>query len=632
MSIEINVTLNGAQNLSEYMKKADFDPDGNFIPESAEKLDDGTNEVTAAQAKDAVDKAHVAATAGAGISVAGQVITNSDRGSTAVSAHEAAVDPHTQYQKESEKGQANGYASLGSDSKIPAEQLPDVTITDTFVVASEVAMLALSAQLGDVAVRTDLNKSFILKTAGATVLANWQELLTPTISVLSVAGKTGIVTLGISDLTDAGNLAEYAAVNPTAQALAYLGGGDLELVSENSVNGTKRILLSSYERAVQPTHYGEVMRADWKALDAKVAIAFRDAVTNPGSPVSKGWLLAHDYLQYTDAAYSKTFLDAAVNASTDRITVTAHGFTNGQQVKLWSEGTLPTGIAHLRSYFVKVIDADTLELYRQSGLTTLINITAASGGGTHHIDNVTLGNNPHKHVSFEVTDATGALQTRMEFPFDLNTTWIRIASAHLVVNDGKLYITGADQTANKELRFGLDETDVYTRWSLRQDNTAESGSNVGSDFRIVSFTDAGAALATTLFIKRSNGRIGIGNSAPTEMLDVTGNIQAKSAISTSVLIDRGAAATYQANLTFATLGTAKWVLRLNNDGTDHLLFRDSGNGRTMLQLNTDNKIGFFAATPVVKQTVSGAKGSNAALGSLLTALANFGLITDSTTA
>ena len=71
MSIEINVTLNGAQNLSEYMKKADFDPDGNFIPESAEKLDDGTNEVTAAQAKDAVDKAHVAATAGAGPAGAG---------------------------------------------------------------------------------------------------------------------------------------------------------------------------------------------------------------------------------------------------------------------------------------------------------------------------------------------------------------------------------------------------------------------------------------------------------------------------------------------------------------------------------------------------------------------------------
>lgn len=47
---------------------------------------------------------------------------------------------------------------------------------------------------------------------------------------------------------------------------------------------------------------------------------------------------------------------------------------------------------------------------------------------------------------------------------------------------------------------------------------------------------------------------------------------------------------------------------------------------------TANKIGFFGATPAVKATVSGAKGSNAALGSLLTALAAYGIVTDSSTA
>lgn len=45
-----------------------------------------------------------------------------------------------------------------------------------------------------------------------------------------------------------------------------------------------------------------------------------------------------------------------------------------------------------------------------------------------------------------------------------------------------------------------------------------------------------------------------------------------------------------------------------------------------------NTRGFYGAAPVAKQTVSGAKGGNAALGSLLTALANLGLITDSTSA
>ncbi|MBI5599653.1 MAG: hypothetical protein HY890_07955 [Deltaproteobacteria bacterium] len=42
---------------------------------------------------------------------------------TAVSNHEAAADPHTGYQKESEKGAASGYAGLDSGTKIPTAQL-----------------------------------------------------------------------------------------------------------------------------------------------------------------------------------------------------------------------------------------------------------------------------------------------------------------------------------------------------------------------------------------------------------------------------------------------------------------------------------------------------------------------------
>ncbi|MHB1131649.1 MAG: galactose-binding domain-containing protein [Chloroflexota bacterium] len=41
-----------------------------------------------------------------------------------VTAHVAASDPHAQYQQESEKGAANGYAGLGADGKVPSAQLP----------------------------------------------------------------------------------------------------------------------------------------------------------------------------------------------------------------------------------------------------------------------------------------------------------------------------------------------------------------------------------------------------------------------------------------------------------------------------------------------------------------------------
>ncbi len=84
---------------------------------------------------------------------------------------------------------------LDSGGKLVSSILPAIAITDTYIAENEAAMLALSAQKGDVCVRTDLNKSFILKADGASVKTNWQELLTPTDTVLSVNGRTGAVTV-----------------------------------------------------------------------------------------------------------------------------------------------------------------------------------------------------------------------------------------------------------------------------------------------------------------------------------------------------------------------------------------------------------------------------------------------------
>lgn len=89
---------------------------------------------------------------------------------------------------------------LDANGKLDTSVLPALALTNTSVVADQAAMLALTAEPGDLAVRTDLNKTFILKTAGASTLANWQELLTPTDTVTSVAGKTGAVTLVSSDV------------------------------------------------------------------------------------------------------------------------------------------------------------------------------------------------------------------------------------------------------------------------------------------------------------------------------------------------------------------------------------------------------------------------------------------------
>lgn len=115
------------------------------------------------------------------------------------------------------KGAANGVASLGADSKILSAQLPSIVLTDTFVVGSQAAMLALTAQTGDVAVRTDLAKSFILKGTTASVLGDWQELLSPTSPVTSVAGRTGAVIIATTDIVNCGT----NTIPQNSQSAAY---------------------------------------------------------------------------------------------------------------------------------------------------------------------------------------------------------------------------------------------------------------------------------------------------------------------------------------------------------------------------------------------------------------------------
>jgi hypothetical protein len=116
-------------------------------------------------------------------------------------------------QLKSEKDAVSGYAGLDGSGKINPSQLPALAITDTFVVASQSAMLALTAQVGDIAVRTDVGQTFILKTDGSTVLVNWQQLQTPTDAVSSVFGRVGVVTAQNNDYT-------FAQINKSTSSLA----------------------------------------------------------------------------------------------------------------------------------------------------------------------------------------------------------------------------------------------------------------------------------------------------------------------------------------------------------------------------------------------------------------------------
>ncbi len=138
-----------------------------------------------------------------------------------------------------EKGAANGVATLDASGLIPNTQVPPLSITTTHVVADIPARDALSVQEGDVAIVTSTSQTFVYD--GSV----WQEILTPATGVTSFNGRLGAVSPLAGDYTatlvtntPSGNLA-----GATVQAALNELQGDIDSLNTDTHNhGNKAIL------------------------------------------------------------------------------------------------------------------------------------------------------------------------------------------------------------------------------------------------------------------------------------------------------------------------------------------------------------------------------------------------------
>lgn len=88
------------------------------------------------------------------------------------------------------------YATLGV---IPASSLPALAINEWFEAASQAAMLALTAQRGDMVRRTDTGRTYFLASDSPSTLADWKQVNSD-IPVTTVAGRTGDIVLTKTDV------------------------------------------------------------------------------------------------------------------------------------------------------------------------------------------------------------------------------------------------------------------------------------------------------------------------------------------------------------------------------------------------------------------------------------------------
>lgn len=167
--------------------------------------------------------------------------------------------------------------------KLPVSIIPSVALTVPFVVSSQAQMLALDAQVGDVAKRTDLGYSFMLGADPASTLGNWVQLTDNVLSQLAqptgasmigaeddannpttvqalldgkanattLAANTGATTIGATNLAGAGVTVQ--------QALTALNQSIASLTGKSGFNVVGRFLNLSDLRSTVPSSAGQIV-------------------------------------------------------------------------------------------------------------------------------------------------------------------------------------------------------------------------------------------------------------------------------------------------------------------------------------------------------------------------------------
>ncbi len=242
------------------------------------------------------------------------------------------------YQALNQKGQANGYASLGDDGKIPMAQLPAIAIIDVYTAANEAAQLALNVQKGDICVRSDQNKSYIQNGGVTGTMTDWTYLKTPTDAVLSVNGQTGAVVIAAANISDFQS-SVTGNTNVTANTAARHTHGNksiLDLVTEAFTTALKTKLDGIAAGA-------EVnVQSDWNASSGDAMILNKPTTITAAQATA---IAANTAARHAHA--NQAILDAIEVAYTTALNTKLTSMQTGAQVNVQSDWNATSGDAFI---------------------------------------------------------------------------------------------------------------------------------------------------------------------------------------------------------------------------------------------------------------------------------------------
>lgn len=458
---------------------------------------------------------------------------NSDSGLVSVNVKTAIDELNTIKQSISQKNVDNGYAGLGADGKINSSQLPAIAITNTFPVDSEAAMLALTVEIGDIAVRTDINKTFILRVDGATVLANWTELETPTDEVSSVFGRTGVITAQNNDYT-------WAQIDKSTSSLANITTRNFSDLQNTPTTATGYSMVNGdFTGNVSATNglFSGNVGIGTSTPIGKLDIANDGLFLTSSNISSRNWVVAANYLAYGDFALVQS----------DAFGTDPYVPTNSTV----RQYTTPTGEVGINT----TNPADKLD-------TPNIAIGGASISGTYRA-NALFVDNTAGNARFFSTGSNTSTQGKFTFSGvssdgSSNTERMSISSTDVSIA-GALNVAGTgafvkDGTTVVFAGTGLGShayTGFYPDGILQPRKAYIGFSSPGtSNFTIANESATGSLLFLTSSTNRlaihTNGNVGIGTSNPASKLHVAG---------TDAVIRSDGAIFSQGNITIGTTTT-----------------------------------------------------------------------------
>lgn len=183
-------------------------------------------------------------------------------------------------------------ASKITSGEIDVARLPAIAITNVEVVAVWSAFLTLYAglapgsyQVGDMVIASDVNRAYIHNGGTSMTASDFNLLSTPTAAVISVAGKTGAVTLVKGDV-GLGNVDNTSDANKpvsTAQAAAI----NAKVTANTAITaGTKTKI--TYDAKGLVTAGADLVASDIPSLDvSKITSGIFNVARIPDLAISK---------------------------------------------------------------------------------------------------------------------------------------------------------------------------------------------------------------------------------------------------------------------------------------------------------------------------------------------------------